>query len=97
MTVHLHADQLKISHVVRVLAKMSCRLLVKRNPHGDLITVLLLERSESDSGTLPKPVDGDEVVNVEKYILPFELACQSKHNRFTNTALDVIQVGTGDI
>ena len=48
--------------------------------------------TSADSGTLPKPVSTEETVRVEKYILPFELACQSKHNRFTNTSLDVLQV-----
>lgn len=45
-----------------------------------------------DTGTLPTLVGEDECIRVEKYILPFELACQSMHSRFTNTSLDVLQV-----
>lgn len=44
------------------------------------------------SATLPLPKnDAENIINAEKYFLPFELACQSKTPRIVVTALDCLQ------
>lgn len=52
-----------------------------------------IEESESSQSTaLPLPRnDSSNVINAEKYFLPFELACQSKTPRIVVTALDCLQ------
>lgn len=44
------------------------------------------------SAALPLPKnDAENIINAEKYFLPFELACQSKTPRIVVTALDCLQ------
>ena len=47
--------------------------------------------SSDDHGTLPNP-DQRTYVDADQFILPFELACQSRHSRLVITALDCLQV-----
>lgn len=47
---------------------------------------------DGQSAALPQPKnDSSNVINAEKYFLPFELACQSKTPRIVVTALDCLQ------
>lgn len=47
---------------------------------------------DAQSATLPLPKnDSENIINAEKYFLPFELACQSKTPRIVVTALDCLQ------
>lgn len=50
------------------------------------------DNHESPSAALPLPKnDSANIINAEKYFLPFELACQSKTPRIVVTALDCLQ------
>eukprot|EP00118_Oscarella_pearsei_P005377 m.24672 g.24672 ORF g.24672 m.24672 type:complete len:1794 (+) comp28667_c0_seq1:116-5497(+) len=48
------------------------------------------ELSGDRGGTLPHP-DRKGYVDADRFILPFELACQSRHTRLVVTALDCLQ------
>lgn len=51
-----------------------------------------IEEIDGQSAALPQPKnDSSNVINAEKYFLPFELACQSKTPRIVVTALDCLQ------
>lgn len=51
-----------------------------------------IETVDGQSTALPLPKnDSNNVMNAEKYFLPFELACQSKTPRIVVTALDCLQ------
>lgn len=51
-----------------------------------------IETIDGQSTALPSPKnDSNNVINAEKYFLPFELACQSKTPRIVVTALDCLQ------
>lgn len=51
-----------------------------------------IENSDEQSAALPLPKnDSSNIINAEKYFLPFELACQSKTPRIVVTALDCLQ------
>lgn len=51
-----------------------------------------IENTDEQSAALPLPRnDTNNVINAEKYFLPFELACQSKTPRIVVTALDCLQ------
>lgn len=60
----------------------------------DLRTALGSDDSGLSAGSsaLPLPRSHAASFDVEKYFLPFELACQSKSPRIVVTALDCIQV-----
>lgn len=51
-----------------------------------------IEEIDGQSAALPQPKnESSNVINAEKYFLPFELACQSRTPRIVVTALDCLQ------
>uniref|UniRef100_A0A8C1URC7 ADP-ribosylation factor guanine nucleotide-exchange factor 2 (brefeldin A-inhibited) n=1 Tax=Cyprinus carpio TaxID=7962 RepID=A0A8C1URC7_CYPCA len=85
----------------RALEKILADKEVKRSQHGQLRKACQVALGESTSfkQTLPHyPVmDGTVVppranyIEADKYVLPFELACQSKSPRIVSTSLDCLQ------
>lgn len=50
------------------------------------------QAEQNTSAALPLPKAGTHSIEVERYFLPFEVACQSKCPRIVNIALDCLQV-----
>ncbi|XP_047737905.1 brefeldin A-inhibited guanine nucleotide-exchange protein 1 isoform X3 [Hyalella azteca] len=90
--------------VVRALEKLQSEREIRKSHHSQLVKAVeqTLEDvkkalgsdvsiSGAGSSALPLPRSDAPAFDVEKYFLPFELACQSKSPRMVVTALDCIQ------
>ncbi|XP_026480645.1 brefeldin A-inhibited guanine nucleotide-exchange protein 1 [Ctenocephalides felis] len=91
--------------IVRALEKILADKDIRRSHHSQLKRACELALGEiktelkdggedttlNSSATLPLPKNDSNIINAEKYFLPFELACQSKSSRIVVTALDCLQ------
>uniref|UniRef100_A0A8C2FZE3 ADP-ribosylation factor guanine nucleotide-exchange factor 2 (brefeldin A-inhibited) n=1 Tax=Cyprinus carpio TaxID=7962 RepID=A0A8C2FZE3_CYPCA len=81
----------------RALEKILADKEVKRSQHGQLRKACQVALDEIKH-ELEKQKDGTVVppranyIEADKYVLPFELACQSKSPRIVSTSLDCLQV-----
>uniref|UniRef100_A0A3Q2CS45 ADP-ribosylation factor guanine nucleotide-exchange factor 2 (brefeldin A-inhibited) n=1 Tax=Cyprinodon variegatus TaxID=28743 RepID=A0A3Q2CS45_CYPVA len=78
----------------RALEKILSDKEVKRSQHSQLRTACqvaleIKEELERQDGTVVPPKAN--YVEADKYVLPFELACQSKSPRIVSTSLDCLQ------
>lgn len=53
------------------------------------LAILLMFKSIRDGTVVPPKAN---YIEADKYVLPFELACQSKSPRIVSTSLDCLQV-----
>ncbi|EDO41902.1 predicted protein [Nematostella vectensis] len=72
-------------------AKKSYNSQLRKACEVALINDLLCFLSDNSSSALPPPKGLLPFVEAEKYLLPFELACQSKCPRIVTTSLDCLQ------
>ncbi|KAL4655414.1 brefeldin A-inhibited guanine nucleotide-exchange protein 2-like isoform X1 [Arapaima gigas] len=79
----------KSMFVSRALEKILSDREVKRSQHAQLRTACQVALGETADGTVvpPRP----NYIEADKYVLPFELACQSKSPRIVSTSLDCLQ------
>uniref|UniRef100_A0A8C1FNN8 ADP-ribosylation factor guanine nucleotide-exchange factor 2 (brefeldin A-inhibited) n=2 Tax=Cyprinus carpio TaxID=7962 RepID=A0A8C1FNN8_CYPCA len=88
----------------RALEKILADKEVKRSQHsqlrkacqvalGELLLFITSQASNTPlrSSTAPSNVKGANYIEADKYVLPFELACQSKSPRIVSTSLDCLQ------
>nr|CAD7413974.1 unnamed protein product [Timema cristinae] len=100
------SSKTKEMFIVRALEKILSDKDIRRSHHSQLkraceVALEDIRNELKDGGqdgpnlssALPLPKNDEaNIINAEKYFLPFELACQSKASRIVVTALDCLQV-----
>uniref|UniRef100_A0A8C4HSK4 ADP-ribosylation factor guanine nucleotide-exchange factor 2 (brefeldin A-inhibited) n=1 Tax=Dicentrarchus labrax TaxID=13489 RepID=A0A8C4HSK4_DICLA len=87
-------DKTKSMFLSRALEKILSDKEVKRSQHSQLrkaCQVALGEYSNNISSPVLKNKSKANYIEADKYVLPFELACQSKSPRIVSTSLDCLQ------
>uniref|UniRef100_A0A6Q2YH77 SEC7 domain-containing protein n=1 Tax=Esox lucius TaxID=8010 RepID=A0A6Q2YH77_ESOLU len=86
----------KIMFLSRALEKIISDKEVKRSQHSQLrkacqvaLDEIKIELEKQKDGTVVPP--RANYIEADKYVLPFELACQSKYPRIVSTSLDCLQ------
>uniref|UniRef100_A0A667ZA27 ARF guanine nucleotide exchange factor 2 n=1 Tax=Myripristis murdjan TaxID=586833 RepID=A0A667ZA27_9TELE len=93
---HLQNTKTKSMFLSRALEKILSDKEVKRSQHSQLRKACQVALDEIKA-ELEKQKDGTVVppranyIEADKYVLPFELACQSKSPRIVSTSLDCLQ------